>query len=259
MKVLVIGDIVGKPGREIVKQLLPAMINNYQVDFVIANGENAAGGAGITPIIAQELFASGINVLTSGNHIWDKKEIVPFITKEERLLRPANYPPDTPGKGWILVNADCGVTIGVANFAGRVFMADLDCPFRTADSLLPSLKQKTNIILVDFHAEATSEKEAFGWYLDGLVTAVFGTHTHVQTADERILPKGTAYITDIGMTGPTGSILGIEKEVVIHKFRSQMPVKFQVAKGPAQLNGIIIDIDETLGSSKSINRVVEFA
>jgi metallophosphoesterase (TIGR00282 family) len=258
VKVLVIGDIVGRPGRKLTQQLLPTLINQYKINFVVANGENAAGGAGITPDIADELLSSGINVLTSGNHIWDKKEIIPYIKNEERLIRPENYPPNTPGKGWVLAKSNTGYPIAIANFVGRVFMKDFDCPFRAADNLLSSLKDKTNIVLIDFHGEATSEKQAFAWYLDGLVSAVFGTHTHVQTADERILPKGTGYITDIGMTGPTEGVLGVDKHNVLHRFLTQMPVRFQVAKGPTQLNGIVLDIDDNLGLCTNIKRIVEY-
>ncbi|MGI6142918.1 MAG: TIGR00282 family metallophosphoesterase [bacterium] len=257
MKVLVIGDIVGRTGRQLVQKLLPELKEKYRPALVIANGENAAGGAGITPVIARELFGYGIDVITSGNHIWDKKEIIPYFSLEERLIRPENYPPGTPGRGWVIVRDSSGIPVAVTNFAGRTFMDNLECPFRSADALLSLLQEQTRIILVDFHGEATSEKQAFGWYLNGRVTAVFGTHTHVQTADERILNKGTAYITDIGMTGPTEGIIGVERETVIMRFLTQMPQHFHPAKGPGELNGIVLEIDEVTGTSLGIKRISE--
>lgn len=257
MQILVIGDIVGRPGRQLVQRLLPELREKYSPALVIANGENAAGGAGITPPIARELFGYGIDVLTSGNHIWDKKEIIPYFDQEERLIRPENYPPGTPGRGWVVVRSASGIPVAVTNFAGRTFMDNIECPFRRADALLAHLQEETRIILVDFHAEATSEKQAFGWYLDGRVSAVFGTHTHVQTADERILTKGTGYITDIGMTGPAEGIIGVERETVIKRFLTQMPQRFYPARGPGELNGILLEIDEVTGTSLGIRRITE--
>lgn len=255
MKLLMIGDIVGRPGRTIVREKLPILKRESGIDFVIANAENAAGGNGITEKIKQELIISGIDFLTMGNHIWDNKDVFNFIEEEQRIIRPANYPVQTPGKGYQLVELENGIVIGILNIAGRVFMNPLDCPFRTADAVLDKMKALTNIIIVDFHAEASSEKVAMGWYLDGRVSLIAGTHTHIQTADERILPNGTAYITDIGMTGPRDSILGIEKELVIKKFLTQLPVRFEVAKGPVQLNGVVVEIDTSSGKAKSIKRV----
>ncbi len=255
MKLLMIGDIVGRPGRTIVREKLPILKRESGIDFVIANAENAAGGNGITEKIKQELIISGIDFLTMGNHIWDNKDVFNFIEEEQRIIRPANYPVQTPGKGYQLVELENGIVIGILNIAGRVFMNPLDCPFRTADAVLDKMKALTNIIKVDFHAEASSEKVAMGWYLDGRVSLIAGTHTHIQTADERILPNGTAYITDIGMTGPRDSILGIEKELVIKKFLTQLPVRFEVAKGPMQLNSVVVEIDTSSGKAKSIKRV----
>ena len=255
---MVLGDIVGRTGRRLVERLLPELRDRYRPGLIVANGENAAGGAGITPGLAEELFASGVHILTSGNHIWDKKEIVPYITREPRLIRPANYPKGTPGKGWVVTEGAGGIPIAVVNFSGRVFMRDLDCPFQGVDRLLPQLEEQARIILLDFHAEATSEKQALGWYLDGRVTAVFGTHTHVQTADERILPGGTAYITDIGMTGPAEGVIGVDREMVLQRFISQMPQRFKPAKGPGELNGIVIDVDEVTGQSRGIERISEY-
>jgi len=251
-----IGDIVGRPGRTIIREKLLNIKNKYEADFVIANGENAAGGNGITEKIAQELFISGIDFLTMGNHIWDNKDVFNFIETENRMIRPANYPSTAPGKGYQIVQTDKGL-IGILNISGRTFMPPLDCPFRTADEIIQKISRVTNIIIVDFHAEATSEKIAMGWYLDGKVTLVAGTHTHVQTADEKILPNGTAYITDIGMTGPVDSVLGIDKESVINKFITQLPVRFEVAKGPAELNGILVEVNELTGKAIAISRIRE--
>lgn len=255
MILMMIGDIVGRPGRTILREKLPLLRKEYEVDFVIANGENAAGGNGITQKIAQELFISGIDFLTMGNHIWDNKDVFNFIEEEARMVRPANYPSGTPGRGYQVIKIESGISIGIINISGRTFMNALDCPFRTVDAIIDKIKNSTSIVIVDFHAEATSEKIAMGWYLDGRATLVAGTHTHVQTADERILPNGTAYITDLGMTGPMNSILGIEKETVIKKFISQLPVRFEVAKGPSQINGIIVEIDEQTGKAQKIQRM----
>jgi metallophosphoesterase (TIGR00282 family) len=253
--VLFIGDIVGKAGRRLVHTLLQDLIHEYHVDLVIANGENAAGGVGITPNIADQLFDAGINILTSGNHIWQKKEIIDYIKREKRLLRPLNFPPDTPGKGSCVVPIGEGHSIAIINLVGRVFMEGLRCPFRSVQEELESLKMNGVTFLVDFHAEATSEKQALGWYLDGKVGAVVGTHTHVQTADERILPQGTAYITDVGMTGAADAVLGIKKELVIQKFLTAMPVRFESSLLNPYLNGVVITFDPTRRKAVNITRL----
>ncbi|HUU51228.1 MAG TPA: TIGR00282 family metallophosphoesterase [Nitrospinota bacterium] len=255
MNILFIGDIVGKAGRRVISNLLYRIIDKYKIDFCIANCENAAGGFGITYDIVKQLLKEGIDVLTSGNHIWDKKEIYDFIDQGEPLIRPANYPDGTPGFGRIIRETASGQSIGVINLSGRVFIGDFDCPFRTADREIEFIKSKTDIIIVDFHAEATSEKMALGWYLDGRVSAVIGTHTHVQTADERILFKGTAYITDVGMTGPTYSVIGVKKEIAIERFLTQLPKRFETAKGESQCSAVILDINEKTGQCKDISRL----
>ncbi|MEK7850299.1 MAG: TIGR00282 family metallophosphoesterase [Deltaproteobacteria bacterium] len=256
MKVLFIGDIIGNPGRKAVSSLLNGLVDRNNLDMVVANGENSAGGFGITPEIAEELFGLGIHVITTGNHIWDKKEIIPYIPRQKMLLRPANYPPGVPGCGSVVVSAPSGENLGIINVNGRVFMdALLDCPFRGVDAELEKMKGKTKAVLVDIHAEATSEKMTMGWHLDGRVSAVVGTHTHVQTADERILPKGTAFISDVGMTGPLDSSIGIDKSQALEKFLTQMPRKFDIPKNDIELNGVIIDIDAESGLSRSISRV----
>lgn len=255
MKVLFIGDIVGKPGRKAVKDGLPGLVNKLKIDFVIANVENAAGGFGVTRSIAEEIFALGVDVFTSGNHIWDKKEAVTYITKENRLLRPANYPADVPGCGSIVLKTAAGEKIAILNLSGRVFMQPLDCPFQAAKKELAALKKETRVIIVDFHAEATSEKSAIGWFLDGEVSAVIGTHTHVQTADERILPMGTAFITDAGMTGPVNSVIGVKKEQIINKFLTHIPVRFETAKGESMLSCVVLEINPKTGKSISIQRL----
>ncbi len=255
MKVLFVGDIVGKPGRRAVKDGLPDLVNKLKTDFVIANVENAAGGFGITESIGEEIFSLGVDVLTSGNHIWDKKEAVAYIAKESRLLRPANYPEHVPGYGSIITNTSAGEKIAVLNLSGRVFMNPLDCPFKVAEREIPALKEQTKVIIVDFHAEATSEKSAIGWFLDGKVSAVIGTHTHVQTADEKILPKGTAFITDVGMTGPVNSIIGVKKEQIINKFFTQIPTRFEIAKGASELSCVVLEINSKTGMSTKIQRL----
>jgi metallophosphoesterase (TIGR00282 family) len=254
MKILFIGDIVGKPGRRAVRELLPWIVEEREIDFVIANCENAAAGFGVTSEVVEELYGCHIDVLTSGNHIWDKKEIMDFVEGYETLLRPANYPAGVPGHGSVVVATPGGIRVGVINLAGRVFMNPLDCPFHTADREIAKMKNKAHVIIVDMHAEATSEKIAMGWYLDGRVTAVLGTHTHVQTADDRILPGETAYITDVGMTGPFDSVIGIKKEVILQRFLLQIPNKFDVAKGDARLQGVTVEIDPD-GRAKGIERV----
>lgn len=255
MRILFIGDIVGRSGRRAVAALLPGLVESLGVDFTIANGENAAGGIGITPRIGDELLGLGIDVLTSGNHVWDKREALDYLGACERLLRPANYPPGAAGRGAGLYEARNGVRVGVVNLQGRVFMQEIDCPFRTGSELLRELKGETPVLIVDHHAEATSEKLALGWYLSGLATAVLGTHTHVQTSDERILDGHTAYITDVGMTGPSDSVIGIRKDLSIARFVTQLPQRFEAASGPAMLNAVLIDLDESTGAARSIERV----
>ncbi|MGE5545042.1 MAG: TIGR00282 family metallophosphoesterase, partial [Bacillota bacterium] len=244
MRILMIGDIVGRPGRKATALLLPQIILENKVDFVIANGENAAGGRGINREITEEFLRMGIEVITMGNHVWDNRDIMSFINDEPRLLRPANYPEDCPGQGYNIYSGPSGRRIAVINVSGRVFLANLECPFRTVDYILKRIENQADIILVDFHAEATSEKQALGWYLDGRVTAVFGTHTHVQTADETILPGGTAYITDVGMTGPWHSVLGVKTRQVIERFLTQRPGPFEIANGPVQLDAVLLEIDD---------------
>jgi metallophosphoesterase (TIGR00282 family) len=255
MKILFIGDIVGKPGRRAVSEFVPSLISEKKIDLVIANCENAAAGFGVTREIVEELYGSRIDVLTSGNHIWNKREVLEFIGDYETLLRPANYPASVPGAGSILMPTAAGDYIGVLNLAGRIFMAPSDCPFVKAKSKIAELRAKTKVIIVDIHAEATSEKKALGWYLDGEVSAVLGTHTHVQTADEEILPQGTAYISDVGMTGPFDSVIGIKKDTIIERFLTQMPNKFDVAKGDIRMQGVILDIDAISGKANSIERI----
>lgn len=242
LRILFIGDIIGEPGRILVAHLLPDLILEMGIDIVLANGENSAGGFGITPAISQDLLSLGIDLLTSGNHIWDKKEIEPYISEEKRLLRPANYPSEVPGHGSHILRRK-KFSLGVLNLSGRTFMGTLDCPFRVADREAARLRQETNAVLIDFHAEATSEKQAFGWHMAGKVSAVIGTHTHVQTADERILPGGTAYITDVGMTGASESVIGVVKEDAISRFLTQMPLKFRVAKNGPRFNGVMVELD----------------
>jgi len=259
MRILFIGDIVGKTGRNCLRQYLPEIKSEYRIDYIIANGENAAGGAGMTYDTYIELRDIGIDVITGGNHIWDQKDILSFIDHEPRMIRPANYPVEsTPGRGSVIVETPNGKPdLAVLNLIGRVFMKQVDCPFRTADRELLLLKEKTDIIIVDFHAEATSEKQAMGWYLDGRVSAVIGTHSHVQTADQRILPKNTAYITDAGMTGLYDSILGVDIEGPLRRFLTQMPHKLSISEGKKVFNGIVIDIDEKNGKANRIKRVYD--
>ncbi len=255
MRILLVGDVVGKPGRQAVKKMLPALKKEYGVVFVIANGENAAGGNGITAETAQELLDAGVDVLTMGNHVWDKKEALELLDVEPKILRPANYPAGCPGRGWGVFPAGEGLQVGVVNLSGRVFMSALDCPFRKAMDITAELRRLTPIICVDFHGEATSEKVAFGYFLDGKASCVVGTHTHVQTADQRLLPKGTAYMTDLGMTGPYNSVLGLETSIIISRFIYQMPARFEVAKGPIQLNGAVVEIDDFTGKAIAIEPV----
>ena len=255
MRVLFIGDIVGKPGRRAVELLLKRIVKDERIDFVIANGENAAGGMGITPTIALEMFKMGVHVLTSGNHVWAKKEVIPFLEEEPRLLRPANYPSQVPGRGVGTFELKNGGKIAVANLEGRVFMRALECPFRVGERIIEEVRRKTPVMIIDFHAEATSEKVALGRFLDGKVSAILGTHTHVQTADERILDHGTAYITDVGMTGPMASVIGIREDVALERFLTQVPWKFDVATDKVELQCVVIDIDPKTGRSNDIQRM----
>jgi len=257
MKILFIGDIVGSPGRQALSALLPKLKKEHGLDFVIANAENAAGGSGITAKVAQELFSSGADVLTSGDHIWKKSEIFDIINQEERILRPLNFPEGAPGRGYGVFKSKNGSNIGVVNLNGRVFMEPLECPFKRVEAVLEPLRKDTRVIIVDIHAEATSEKVALGWFLDGRVSAVLGTHTHVQTADEKILPCGTAYITDAGMTGPMYSVIGRRIEDVLRRFLSGIPTRFEVASEDIQLHAVLLDIDEESGKARSITRIQE--
>lgn len=255
MNILFIGDIVGSPGREAINKLLPELKKEYRLDFVIANAENAAGGSGITPRVADELFNAGVDVLTSGDHIWKKREVFELIDKDGRILRPVNFPQGAPGQGKNVFKTKAGLRVGVVNVQGRVFMEALECPFKTTREAQEVLSKDTQIIIVDIHAEATSEKVALGWYLDGLASAVLGTHTHIQTADERILPQGTAYITDVGMTGPLDSVIGRKIEDVLERFVTSIPTRFEVAKENIQLQGVVLDIDENTGKARAIVRI----
>lgn len=249
-----IGDVIGRPGRRAVRDNLANIRDSFKISFVVANAENVAGGNGVTHETAGELFGYGVDALTGGNHIWDKKESFDFIAGETRLIRPANYPPGVPGIGYNVFSVgDCKVA--VVNLCGRVFMPELDCPFRKAEEVLSVLREVTPVILVDFHAEATSEKMAFGWFVDGRVTAVFGTHTHVQTADERILPGGTAYITDVGMTGCRDGVIGFKRDPIIVKYLTQLPKRFEVASGPYQFDACIVTVDPATGKALDIQRI----
>lgn len=255
MRVLIIGDIVGRPGREAVRKIVPTLVEKEDIEFVIANGENAAGGSGLTPSICDELLSNQIDVITSGDHIWKKKEIIDYIAVTKHVLRPLNYPKGVPGIGATIVQSRKENKIAVINLTGRVFMEALDNPFTTSSEEIKKLKKQTPIIIVDIHAEATSEKIALGYHLDGLASVVVGTHTHVQTADEKILAKGTAYITDCGMTGPFDGIIGRKREQILTRFITQMPVRFEMAEGNVRLNGIMVDIDEKTGKADSIKRI----
>ncbi len=255
MRILFVSDVVGKAGRRVLSQVLPSLRKERRVDLCIANGENAAGGFGITANIVGKLYSYGVDVITSGNHIWDRKEILDYIGDDERLLRPANYPPQAPGRGWGLYQPQGGVKVGVLNLQGRVYLPSLDCPFRTAERELKILSQETKVIIVDMHAEATSEKQAMGWWLDGKVTAVIGTHTHVPTADETILPKGTAYITDVGMCGAYDSVIGMDKSIVLKRFTTQVSHRFVPAKDDLRFAGLLLDVDQETGKAKSIERI----
>ena len=255
MRIIFVGDVVGRPGRKALKGLLPGLIKFYGADFCIANGENAAGGKGITQKVAEEMFSCGVDVLTSGNHIWDRKEGISYVQSASNLLRPANYPPDVGGIGYGVFRSRSGVPVGVINLQGRTFMPATDCPFRTALRILEEVDVPVKV--VDFHAEATSEKVAMGWFLDGKVGVVVGTHTHVQTADERILPGGTAYITDVGMTGAMDSVIGFKKEVALRRFLTQLPMRYEPAEEDLWLCGVVVDLDEGTGRALKIIRLRE--
>ena len=251
MRVLMIGDVMGSPGRKAVKRLLPSLRDEYSLDLVVCNGENAAGGAGITYKTAQELLQAGADVLTTGNHVWRQKEIIPHLQEDLPIVRPSNFPPGAPGRGHLRVG-----NVVTLNLMGRTFMEPLDCPFREAERVLAEVGgPPETIVLVDFHAEATSEKQALGWFLDGRVSAVVGTHTHVPTADHRIMPEGTAFVSDLGMVGPINSVIGTDPNVVLEKFLTQMPQKFTVAKGPVTFNSVLIEIDEETGRASHIERI----
>jgi len=250
LRILMVGDVIGRPGRRAVRTLVPGLRQEYNVDLVIANSENAAGGLGLTKETAEELLDSGVDVLTSGNHIWDQKEILPALDGDLAILRPLNYPPGVPGRGYLIKGEAL-----VVNLVGRIFIGNFDCPFRTMDQLLEELTDRPSVIIVDFHGEATSEKMALGWYLDGRVSALLGTHTHVGTIDARLLPKGTAFITDVGMTGPVDSVIGDDTDAVIKRFLTQLPRRLSVGKGGVILNSVLVEVEEGTGRAKSISRI----
>ena len=258
MRILFLGDVVGRPGRHALAAMLPRFRREAEIDVVVANGENASNGKGINPRAAEELRDVGVDVLTSGNHIWQSRDIVPYMQENQRLLRPLNYAPGVPGSGWTVCPARRGApAVAVVNLIGRTFMPPAGCPFLAVESVLPDVRREATVIVVDMHGEATSEKVGMGWFLDGKVSAVIGSHTHVQTADERILPGGTAYLTDAGMCGPELSVLGVRTEQVLYRFRTQMPVRFDVAGGPVLVQGAMIDIDADTGRATAIVRVRE--
>jgi metallophosphoesterase (TIGR00282 family) len=255
VKILYIGDIMGEPGRRAVARLVPRLVAQRRIDIVIGNGENVAGGFGITPDLAEELFKAGLSAITTGNHAWDKREILDYFPRERRLLRPANYPDGVPGHGSVVLQTAGGEEVGVLQLMGRAYMPTLDCPFQVGKRELAQLRKRVAAVVVDMHAEATSEKMAMGHFLDGEATAVVGTHTHVQTADEQILPRGTAYLTDIGMTGPLHGVIGVKKELAIEKFLTGMPRRFEVAPGPVVFCAALIDVDARIGKALSIERI----
>jgi metallophosphoesterase (TIGR00282 family) len=255
MNVLFIGDIVGRPGRELVRKGLRGLVDTHSIDLVIANAENSANGFGVTKDIGDALLDYGVDVMTSGNHIWDKKEVLDYMPTQPKLLRPANYPAGVPGRGSYVAHTGDGRAVGVINVMGRVFMLNIDDPFQVVLKEIEAVRAKTKVIVVDFHAEATSEKVAMGWHLDGKVTLVVGTHTHVQTADERILPNGTAYLTDAGMTGPHDSIIGMEREPSLARFLNGMPSRFEPATGNPRLNGVIVSADHATGRATKVTRI----
>jgi metallophosphoesterase (TIGR00282 family) len=254
MRILFIGDIFASAGRRIVSENLARIVASEQIDLAIANAENAAGGFGITPLVAEELLSFGLDALTSGNHIWDKREIHDYLPHQPRLLRPANYSDDLPGAGVVVATTSGGVSCAVISLQGRTHMPLTECPFRKADQILAALDPAVKIRIVDFHAEVTSEKIAMGWYLDGRTSAVIGTHTHIATADERVLPRGTAYLTDAGMTGPYDSVIGVQKEIILRRFLTSLPVRMEAAKNDVQLHAVIIEVDESTGRAVSIRR-----
>ncbi|UCB51770.1 MAG: TIGR00282 family metallophosphoesterase [Candidatus Zixiibacteriota bacterium] len=255
MNILFVADIVGKPGRWAVSQLLPDLLRTHQIDFVIANVENAAGGFGLTKEIAKKIHSYGVDCLTSGNHIWDRKDIYPYLDEDRRILRPANYPPDAPGRGVGVFESASGRKVGVLNIQGRVYIKEIDCPFRVAEQEIEKLKRETKVIIVDLHAEATSEKVALGRYLDGRVSAVLGSHTHVQTADEAILPAGTAYITDVGMTGPHDSVIGVNTKDALARFLLQIPHRFTLGRKDVKFSGVLVGVDPDTGKATDIERI----
>lgn len=255
MRLLFFGDVVGKPGRQALKKELPHLVEQYEADMVIANGENAAGGIGITPETMSELFELGVHVITTGNHIWDKKEIISEIDGEDRILRPINYPPASPGKGLGFYKNHAGLPVAVINVVGRIFMQPVDCPFLAVEKAVALASKLTPLIIIDFHAEATSEKLAMGWYLKEKVTAVIGTHTHVQTADERILPGKAAYISDVGLVGPYDSVLGLDPDSILDRFTSGMPFKWKLAEGDCMINGLFIEADSRTGKALEVERI----
>ncbi len=256
MNILCIGDVVGEPGRDLLKNLLPGLRQEFALDLVVVNAENAAGGSGVTPRLADQLFQYGCDVLTMGDHIWDRPDIVEYLDKKKGILRPANFPPGTPGRGWDVYETQGGQKVGVVNLLGRVFMRfQVDCPFRVLEEVSAHIRQQTPVLVVDMHAETTSEKNAIGFFGDGKVSAVVGTHTHIQTADEKILPQGTAYITDLGMTGPYDSVIGQNKEKIIKRFLTSMPARFEVAKENPVLHGAVVSIDAETGRAQKIVRV----
>lgn len=255
MKVLFIGDLIGKAGRRALKEIVPTLVLEHNLDLIVANGENSAGGFGIIPKVADELFDNNVSLITTGNHIWDKKDIIPYLDSGAPIIRPGNYPPGCPGRGSLMIETAGGERLTVINASGRVFMNSLDCPFRYLDEEVERAKEESMAILVDFHAEATSEKVAMGRYLDGRVSAVVGTHTHVQTADEKILVGGTGYITDAGMSGATDSVIGMKDDSPIERFLTGMPRSYEPAKGDIELQGVVLDIDSGTGKCRSIERV----
>lgn len=255
MRVLIIGDVVGRPGRRALTELLPGLVSETGANFVIVNGENAAGGAGITRETAAPLYAAGAHVLTMGNHVWGQRDGYSFLQEETRVVRPGNFPAGAPGRGAYVYETAEGVHVGVINLQGRTFMQAIDDPFRAGDALIAGITGEADCIFVDFHAEATSEKKAFAWHVDGRVTCVFGTHTHVPTADEQVLPKGTAFITDVGMTGPSQSIIGMRPDEIIERFITGLPARFEVAKGAAVMEGAVVDVDVCTGHARAIERV----
>jgi hypothetical protein len=256
LKLLFVGDVVGKPGRRAVQELLPRLVDRHRADYVVVNVENLAGGFGVTPEVLAELADLPIDCYTSGNHVWDKKEVAELLEREPRLLRPANYPDGNPGRGLHVGETPGGIPVATINLEGRVFMNALDSPFAAADRLLAGLDGRVKVVFVDFHAEATSEKQALGFYLDGRVSAVVGTHTHVPTADERILPKGTAFLTDAGMTGPYESIIGVRVDKVLKRFLLQTPSSFEVAKKDVRLAAVVVDVDEETGKARGVERLL---